>query len=69
MQRREVTFGETELEAADRAIVTQIVAGLRRVAADEYDRHRFVVGVDRLRVVDASGEEVRGEDPGALRAA
>ena len=42
----------TKLEAADRAIIAEIVAWLRRVVAGEHDRHGLFV--DGLWIVDAA---------------
>jgi hypothetical protein len=52
LRRREIAVGETKLEAADRGIIAEIVAWLRRVVAGEHDRHGLFV--DGLWIVDAA---------------
>src|SRR5208337_5039684 len=59
----QIAVREPHLESADRAIVAQIVAWLRRIIAGENDRHRVFVGVQSLRVIDPAAEEIRGVAP------
>ena len=49
---------ELQLEPPDRAVVAEIIAGLRRVVAGKHDRHRGRVGIERLRIIDPAAEEI-----------
>ena len=52
-----ITFREAQLEAADGAVIAEIVAGLGRIIAGEDDCHSVVAAADRLRIVNPAAEK------------
>src|SRR6516165_8441190 len=53
-----ITFREAQLEAADGAVIAEIVAGLGRIIAGEDDCHSVIAAGDRLRIVNPPAEKV-----------
>src|SRR5215472_10013120 len=64
----DVVVREPELETADRAVVPEVRARLRRIVAGEDNRYPRTIGHDRLRVIHATAEKIRvvaiGRHPG-----
>src|SRR6516225_5880902 len=55
----EIAGSDLKLEPADSAVVTKIVARLRRVVTSKNNRQRAFVSIYRLRIIDPPTEEVR----------
>src|SRR6516162_6125812 len=54
----EIAASHLKLEPADGAVITEIVARLRRVVASKNNRQRAFVSIYRLRIIDPPAEEV-----------
>ena len=54
-----ITGSDLKLEPAYGAVVTEIVARLRRIVTSKNNRQRVFVSIYRLRIIDPPAEEVR----------
>ena len=61
-----ITFREAQLEAADGAVIAEIVAGLGRIIAGEDDCHCVIAAGDRLRIVTRPLKKLELYPPGGV---